>query len=143
MISCALCVIENDPIAVFGLQKMLERTNYVLHVEVFENGAEALQELRPHLEHDTDKTPDIIFLDLNMPIMDGWEFIEEYTKIKRPPKSKIILMYVVSSSILQKDRERVEKLSAVTDYIVKPVTHDDLKEIFEDDLQEVRKIRES
>lgn len=135
--NCVLCLIENDPIAIFGLKKMLEKTNYVKQLEVYEDGEQALHKLKPHLVENTPRTPDVIFLDLNMPIMDGWEFIEAYTAIDRPQNAKKILLYVVTSSVMQRDRDRACELSAVTGYIVKPVTKDDLKHVFEEDLQEL------
>ena len=70
--------------------------------------------------------PDIIFLDINMPFMDGWQFLEEYTKIK-PTLSKQIVIYVVSSSISEYDIERARNNSNVSDYFVKPITVDTYK----------------
>jgi CheY-like chemotaxis protein len=69
--------------------------------------------------------PEIILLDLNMPVMDGWEFLEEFTLLK-PRLEKKITIYVVSSSIAPSDIQRAEAINEVTDYIVKPITTEKL-----------------
>lgn len=73
-----------------------------------------------------------------MPVMDGWQFIEEYTAIERPPKSDPILLYVVSSSIRDADVERARSYSEVSGYIIKPITLDNLKEVFESDIKKLK-----
>ncbi|MCO5949972.1 response regulator [Mucilaginibacter sp. RT5R15] len=70
--------------------------------------------------------PEVILLDLNMPVMDGWEFLDEFTKV--PPAKKIII-YIVTSSIDPADVEKAKQYEAISQYIVKPVTVDNLKEI--------------
>ena len=75
------------------------------------------------------KIPDVIFLDLNMPIMDGWEFLDEFLKIPRSLKKRITL-YVVSSSIDPRDINRAKSISLVEDYLIKPITYEELKKVF-------------
>ena len=74
--------------------------------------------------------PDIIFLDLNMPVMDGWEFLNEFLKIKNNLNKKITL-YVVSSSIDPRDLERVKSFNMVTDYLIKPIELKKFEKIFD------------
>ena len=78
---------------------------------------------------DEDKLPDIIFLDLNMPVMDGWEFLNEFIKIKNSLHKKITL-YVVSSSIDPRDLERAKSFNLVTDYLIKPIELKKFEKIF-------------
>jgi len=73
--------------------------------------------------------PEIIFLDINMPVMDGWEFLDKFTQIENK-LDKTITLYVVSSSINPVDIERAKNTNAVKDYLVKPVTLEDLEAIF-------------
>jgi CheY-like chemotaxis protein len=75
--------------------------------------------------------PDIIFLDIDMPIMDGFQFMEEYVKIK-PKLGKKITIYMVSSSVDPVDIERARKISEITDYIVKPITQNQLTDIIQE-----------
>lgn len=73
--------------------------------------------------------PELILLDLNMPIMDGWEFLQEFTKL-RPKIARPIELYVVSSSINPTDMERARAIQEVSDYIVKPIQLNDFDKIF-------------
>ena len=61
-----------------------------------------------------------------MPIMDGWQFLDEFVKIEN---SKKITLYIVSSSIDPADSEKAKQYEQITDFIVKPITKDALKEI--------------
>ena len=85
------CIIDDDPIFVFGTKKILELANFCNSFMVFQNGEEALNNLKPIVESGGPSIPDIILLDLNMPIMDGWQFLEEFTKI---PSEQQILIYI-------------------------------------------------
>jgi CheY-like chemotaxis protein len=77
-----------------------------------------------------DRLPDIIFLDINMPVMDGWEFLNEFIKIKNNFEKKITL-YVVSSSIDPRDLERAKSINLVTDYLIKPIELKKFEKIFD------------
>ena len=80
--------------------------------------------------HADDKSalPDIIFLDISMPIMDGWEFLEEYEQIEAQFEKKIKL-YMFSSSISPHDMERAKQFSAVLDFIIKPLSKEKITEL--------------
>ena len=83
-----------------------------------------------NLLNDTE-LPDVIFLDINMPIMDGFQFMEEYVKIK-PELNKKITIYMVSSSVDAVDIERAKSISDISDYIIKPIEPKQLKKIMHD-----------
>ena len=72
--------------------------------------------------------PDIILLDLSMPIMDGWQFLDEFVKIN-PKIGKKITVFICSSSISPDDVARAKSINAVSDFIIKPMTKDKLIEI--------------
>jgi CheY-like chemotaxis protein len=72
--------------------------------------------------------PEIILLDLSMPVMDGWQFLDAFTKLN-PKIGKKITIYICSSSISPDDVTRSKTISAVTDYIIKPITKDKLIEM--------------
>ncbi|MGD1841410.1 MAG: response regulator [Thermonemataceae bacterium] len=122
------CIIDDDPIFVFGAQKIMEMTDFSEKFIVFGNGQEAIEGLKPMLSSDQ-PFPEVILLDLNMPIMDGWEFLDEFITI---PREKAITIYIVTSSIDPEDIKRVKEYDVVNKYILKPVTVDALKEILED-----------
>ena len=70
-----------------------------------------------------------IFLDINMPVMDGWQFLEHFVQIGGSLKKEVTL-YIVSSSINPKDIEKANKLESISGYIIKPVKPKDLEVLF-------------
>ncbi|WP_291130805.1 response regulator [Flavobacterium sp. UBA7682] len=122
-----LALVDDDDTFIFITKKIIEKTNHVKEVKVFNNGLDALNYLKDNLNTQY-KLPEIIFLDLSMPIMDGWQFLDEFTSIESNNVKKIII-YICSSSISPHDIMKAKKISAVTDYIIKPVTKDRFTEI--------------
>ena len=126
----SVCIIDDDLIYQFLIKEEIEYTNMVSKIMFFNNGEKALQFIENNLnKNEIDILPDIIFLDINMPVMDGWEFLEAYAKIK-PKVEKKIVIYMVSSSTDIRDLDRAKSISEVSDYIIKPVSGSQLKSIF-------------
>ncbi len=125
------CIIDDDKIYVNLVRKIIEIKKLSENLLIFKNGKEALDYFKLIMGNMTeDKLPDIIFLDLNMPVMDGWEFLSEFIKIKNNFEKKITL-YVVSSSIDPRDLERAKSFNMVTDYLIKPIELKKFEKIFE------------
>ncbi|WP_264549592.1 response regulator [Flavobacterium sp. N2820] len=122
-----IALIDDDPAFVFITEKIIEKTNHFKEVKVFDNGLYALNYLKENLNNDT-HLPNIIFLDLSMPVMDGWQFLDEYALLEIKNKSKITV-YICSSSISPYDITRAKSISDVTDFIIKPITKEKLTEI--------------
>ncbi len=122
-----LCLVDDDTLFHFLTRKVVERTHLVNQVITFINGLEAIRFL-VSAKNDPEELPEIILLDLNMPVMDGWGFLDEY-QLLRPKLNKKITLYVVSSSIVPDDIQRAKAISEVTDYIIKPVTRDKFMDI--------------
>ena len=123
----SVCIIDDDHIFIYGVKRLMEETSFCDNLMVYQNGQDALQDLKDKATQG-DNLPSIIFLDLNMPMMTGWEFLDEYLQIesKDPTASKV---YIVSSSIDPKDLLRIKDYSVIRNYILKPVTSDDLQNI--------------
>ncbi|MDT0555365.1 response regulator [Patiriisocius hiemis] len=122
------CIVDDDPIFVFGAKRIMELSNFCKGFMVFNNGRDALDSLSP-LVISGENIPDVILLDLNMPIMDGWQFLDEFIKIKT---NKKIVIYIVSSSIDPADTEKAKQYQNVSNFIVKPITVDNLKAILKE-----------
>lgn len=122
------CIIDDDEIYLFSVKKVIEVNKLSENVIEFRNGQEALDFFSTCSDHQ--KLPDVILLDINMPVMNGWEFIEEFKKLK-PAFSKNIMLYVVSSSVDRTDVEKAKSLSNVHDYLIKPMTASQLKTIYQ------------
>ena len=122
-----VALIDDDEIVQFIGSKVIESTNLVNRIKTFSNGEEAINFLKSNSKN-LDLLPEIILLDLNMPIMDGFEFLEKYIMLK-PKLGKKIAIYVVSSSISPTDNERINQISEVSDYVIKPITKEKFEEI--------------
>tara|TARA_R100001369_G_scaffold50016_5_gene76765 strand:+ start:1824 stop:2219 length:396 start_codon:yes stop_codon:yes gene_type:complete len=120
-----ICIIDDDPIFVFGSKILLRNNSFASDYLVCQNGKEALDVITPLIESE-EKLPEVIFLDLNMPIMDGWEFLDEFGKISREREIRI---YILSSSVDSRDIERAKKYDMVNGFIAKPLTDVKIKEL--------------
>ena len=117
-------VIDDDPIYQIIINKIIQKSEAFSTVSTFKNGRIALDAFQQLLDNDT-ALPDIILLDINMPVMDGWEFMEELGLIK-PKFMKQIVVYIVSSSIAVEDKNKSMSYENILGYLSKPVTVDDL-----------------
>ncbi|WP_323026765.1 response regulator [Gelidibacter japonicus] len=124
------CIIDDDGMYIRLLKKIIEARKLCDNLLIFNNGKENIDYFEAILKNlHEEEVPDIMFIDLNMPIMDGWEFIERFTKIENK-FNKLISLYIVSSSINPVDIDRAKSLSNIKDYLVKPVRITELETIF-------------
>ncbi|MEQ9187840.1 MAG: response regulator [Cryomorphaceae bacterium] len=124
-----LFFIDDDELFVRIALKIVEGTKLVQDVSVFENGQTALDYLIEHV-NDSAKLPEVIFLDLSMPVMDGWTFLDKIVPLKLTTHKKIEI-YICTSSISPEDVERAKAIEAVSDYVIKPFTRDKFASIVE------------
>lgn len=124
-----ICLIDDDDIYQFTFTRGLKSNKVAKKILVFSDGEEARDFMRDNVAN-TEVLPDVIFLDINMPVMDGWEFLEEFVKLKTKVQKKITI-YMVSSSVDPADVERAKAISDVSDYLIKPVGESQLKQIIE------------
>lgn len=122
-----ICIIDDDEVYQFTVTKNIQSQQLAKKILVFSDGEEALNFLSANIG-DNNAVPDVIFLDINMPIMDGWQFLEEYIRLK-PRIGKKVTLYMVSSSVDPADTQRAKQIEEVSDYIIKPITPDQLKVI--------------
>jgi two-component system chemotaxis response regulator CheY len=122
-------VVDDDLIHHFIIKKLLQNNNIDVSPSFFENGFEALNGLKAKLNNG-ETTPDLILLDINMPVLDGWQFLEEF-KLLKNRISKEITIFIISSSDNSMDINRVNDFQEeVKNYYLKPMTGETLKSIF-------------
>ena len=124
-----LCFIDNDEVYQYTVTRSLKAHQLTKKILVFSDGEQALWFLIDNIANN-ENLPDIIFLDINMPVMDGWQFLEEYIKLK-PRIGKVITIYMITTSIAVEDYEHSKRISDISDYIVKPINPEMLKEFIE------------
>ena len=85
-------IIDDDEIYQFTLTRIINHNKQAERVITFSDGEKAIQYLTDN-KAINENIPDIIFLDLNMPIMDGWQFMEEYASVKTEIKKKFLIIF--------------------------------------------------
>jgi len=124
------CIIDDDDMYVSLITKVIDFRKLSRNLLIFKNGREALDYFVLALKKVEEKDiPQIILLDLNMPVMDGWQFLTELSKHDFPALKNLTL-YIVSSSIDPADLERSKAFELVSDFLVKPIRLEDLEEVF-------------
>lgn len=123
-------MIDDDNIYQYTAKVLLQSTGMIGQIYAFFNGLEALNFFIDNKDSNVEILPDVIFLDINMPVMNGWKFLEEYQKICQS-LAKPIVVYVVSSSVDTDDMVKSRSFSAVTDYLIKPVNRTKFIELIE------------
>lgn len=116
-------LIDDESISNFITQKALEINDFAAEVRSFTNAQEALAELEASEE--SDAFPDFIFLDLNMPVLSGWDFLEVYRKLSKEAKKNCTL-YMLSSSLHEDDINKSKLYEDVRDFLSKPLNKIDL-----------------
>ncbi|MFT4683864.1 MAG: CheY-like chemotaxis protein [Glaciecola sp.] len=122
-------IIDDDQIYQFTLTRIINDNKQAERIITFSDGEKAVQYLNDNKDTN-ENIPDIIFLDANMPIMDGWQFIEEYASIKTEIEKKVVII-MWSSLVNPIHIERASKISEISEYIIKPMKLDEVKRFFD------------
>jgi len=127
MSQITIWIVDDDPIYQIIVNKLILKSQLFLNVSSFKNGKDAIDEFKRRLDQ-KEALPSVIFLDINMPIMDGWEFMNEMVVLKNQIKEKIKI-YIVSSSIALEDQSKALQYPEIISYLVKPLNNNDLTSI--------------
>ena len=127
--SLIIALVDDDKIFQLTASKTILATHLTNNILQFENGEEALQYIRQNATA-PERLPDYIFLDINMPFVDGWMFLGDYATLKQD-LTKPITIFMVSSSIDPRDMKRAKDNANVKDYVVKPVTKEKFIELLQ------------
>ncbi|RTY68201.1 response regulator [Flavobacterium sp. GSP27] len=122
MLDTILCV-DDDPITLMLCKKVINKSSFSNEIITSQNGEEALKYFNTIRQNNDDKHhhPQLIFLDLNMPVMGGWEFLDYFNSPEFSDFSAIKVI-VLSSTIDPEDLEKAKKYPMVIDFLSKPIT---------------------
>ena len=120
-----LLVIDDDDINIFIIKKIVEKTGFEVDMAAKNNGQLAIDYLKDLIAQNL-PLPDLILIDINMPILNGWEFIEAFEQMNINEK---IDMYMLSSSVYENDIEKAKGYKTVKGFISKPLSIERLTEL--------------
>ncbi len=124
-----VCLIDDDEIYQYIFRRQVEITHPSSQIHIFPNGKKGFEYLMNSLKN-PNTIPEYIFLDINMPIMDGWQFLEEFSTIE-DKLTKDINIYLVTSSIDERDIAKANQINSVKEYLIKPISGDKIQEVFQ------------
>ena len=127
--SVSVLLVDDDEINNFISIKLIKKALLNTEIMACLNGKFAIDQLVEIQRKDPDKMPDYILLDINMPIMNGWEFLDEYKRLNIDPVGKCKI-FIISSSVFSNDINKARSYPLVKDFISKPLNVDKIKELF-------------
>lgn len=132
-LNCILLIEDNDFINIYN-RRVIEQLNLAENIEIVEDGQEGLDYLMQQGKFAQNghvhNLPDLILLDLNMPRVNGWEFMQEFQKIKKSIDKRIVII-VLSTSPNPDDIKRSEDIGDIAAFVSKPLTRDVLGKLIE------------
>ncbi len=120
-------VIDDSKLDCFIAEKIILNSGSCESVKVFQQAAQALE----HIEASASQGTTVVFVDIQMPVMNGFEFVENFEKLSAELK-KNYHMYMLSSSINENDIARVKGYASVRHFLNKPLTNDTIKAVLEE-----------
>jgi CheY-like chemotaxis protein len=123
-----ILLVEDDPITILVCDRILKMTGFGETIVSKTNGQEAINYLHTLIELN-EPLPEVIFLDINMPIMNGWDFLNEF-KLIGTQLIKIPKMYILSSTADPEDTKKAHSYDCVIGSISKPLKKEHLDAIF-------------
>ncbi len=128
----SILLIDDDEPTNFFSSLLIEDADCTENIQIAQSGQSALRLLRSK----TIPTPDLIFLDINMPAMDGWEFLENYRQLPKEHQGKIVII-MLTTSLNPDDREKASQIKEISGFETKPLTPELIERVLSKYFQEV------
>ncbi len=119
-----ILLVDDSSATNFFNKVMIQKTGYVEEVLVAQNGKEALDYIQSEI------LPEVIFLDINMPVMDGWEFLSAYERLSSEFKKSVIVL-MIGAELAYTDKMKAENIPEIVKFSPKHLTKDLIIEVIE------------
>ena len=134
----SVLIVDDDDVTIFYNTHVINKLGVTEHVHAELNGEDALRYLVQKTDYAADYVkPDLIFLDINMPVMNGFEFLAAYDKLPDTDKGKHMIV-MLTSSLLDVDRAKAANYDCVTGYLPKPLKPEAVTAIVEQHFREMK-----
>jgi len=130
-----VALVDDDKIFQFITGKILKSIPEVTKILQFENGQQFFDYVTKNYDN-SEALPDLVFLDIQMPFMDGWQFMNEYSSL-RIKFAKKMYISILSSSISLYDKEKAKSFREIKNYLVKPINKEEFISIVKENFEEV------
>ena len=114
-------IIDDDEINNFLCRKVIELSDFSQDIHTCQSVDEGIKYLKTTLSKNPDNYPDALFLDINMPVRTGWDFLDEYETLCKENNLKKMNIYMLSSSVYEEDIKRAEDNPLISKYVTKPL----------------------
>lgn len=121
-------ILDDDDVSNFIYKKIIESSGIANEIVTFQKGRLALEYLIERINV-KEGFPDMIFIDINMPVMNGWDFLDEYKEKVAPKVDKFVFISMLSSSVYKEDIQKAQSYEVVNEYISKPLTQESVAEL--------------
>lgn len=128
-LDCILLIDDDIPTNFYN-KKVIEKLNCTNHIEVCTSAEDGLAFLKSKFKDGLPPQPELIFLDINMPTMDGWEFLDEYESLPEPQKGKVVVVMLTTSVNPDDEKRALEK--GIKGFARKPLTANILQQLIEE-----------
>lgn len=125
-----ILVIDDEYLSSYISEKLIKKVKQDSQVTTYLDGKKAIEKLVEIKKQDADLLPNYIFLDLYMPTMGGWEFLEQFSALDIDPQGKCKI-YILTSSLFPDHVQKSASYNNIIDYLIKPLDFDKLKKIFQ------------
>jgi len=123
-------LIDDDQVFQFVTSKTLKKINPDVKVEKFLDGEQGIDRIKNSIDNQKG-LPDVVLLDINMPFLNGWQFLKEFRSIEDKIEKEVHI-YMLTSSDDPEDLEKAKQFSELSGYLIKPVTEDELEVLIRD-----------
>jgi CheY-like chemotaxis protein len=121
-----LLLVDDDPTTNFFNRHLIGKMAIFDEIHEAENGQVALDKIKEMYARG--ESPDMILLDINMPIMNGFEFLDRYSELEKQLKTSVVVC-MLTTSLAEEDLERSKKYAILDDYIDKPLYEAKMREL--------------